>query len=299
MSEKQFEYFLAEKLIDWGINNFYKGYRYQFQSPDKDNSQKLFEALCSLSQNTIKIKDIDIPFVIVGEFKLLLVLHSEEQGEGFGENFISHIRDVVASQQNDVKDTCLLIIHNSMLDTLINSAENVAQPGWIWHPLKIKEALESQIDPLNENKLVTQCLLDHRFEQIVDDGATMFGFEELYKALIDDGEISFHEIGLLNDPLLKGWDSAKQIANRLEQNKALYEKLDYITHNFPTSLVEKLGEEDFSPEFVRKHFKEDDPEAWKYTLELSECEQEQKKDTLIQPACAQSIIKFFGRQARM
>ena len=278
MSEKQFEYFLAEKLIDWGINNFYKGYRYQFQSPDKDNSQKLFEALCSLSQNTIKIKDIDIPFVIVGEFKLLLVLHSEEQGEGFGENFISHIRDVVASQQNDVKDTCLLIIHNSMLDTLINSAENVAQPGWIWHPLKIKEALESQIDPLNENKLVTQCLLDHRFEQIVDDGATMFGFEELYKALIDDGEISFHEIGLLNDPLLKGWDSAKQIANRLEQNKALYEKLDYITHNFPTSLVEKLGEEDFSPEFVRKHFKEDDPEAWKYTLELSECEQEQKKN---------------------
>ena len=33
--------------------------------------------------------------------------------------------------------------------------------------------------------------------------------------------------------------------------------------------------------------------------EVNECEQEQKKDTLIQPACAQSIIKFFGRQARM
>ncbi|WP_218312576.1 DNA phosphorothioation-dependent restriction protein DptH [Alteromonas antoniana] len=278
MSEKQFEDFLAEKLVSWAAEHFYNGYRYQFQSPDKDNSEKLFKSLCAISNGSLNIKDVDIPYVQAGDFKVLLVLHSEEIGKGFGENFISHIRDVVASQQKEVKDSCLLIIHNSMLDTLINSAENVAQPGWVWHPSKIKEALESELDPTNENKLVSQCLLDHRFEQIEDDGATMFGFEELYRALVDDGEISFHEIGLLNDPALKDWDAPKQIAARLEKNKELFEKLDYITHNFPTSLVDKLGEEDFSPKFVNEHFSEEDPEAWKYSLEFSACEQEQQKN---------------------
>ncbi|MDP2535498.1 DNA phosphorothioation-dependent restriction protein DptH [Alteromonas stellipolaris] len=278
MSEKQFEDFLAEKLIGWGAEHFYKGYRYQFQSPDKENSKKLFQALYAKKAGYVSVKNVEIPFVHVGAFKLLVVLHSEEKGEGYSENFISHIRDVVASQQKEVKDSCLLIIHNSMLDTLINSAENIAQPSWVWHPLKIKKALEGEIDPLNDNKLVTQCLLSHRFEQIVDDGATMFGFEELFNALVDDGEISFHEIALLNDPLLKGWDSPNQIASRLEQNKQMYEKLDYITHHFPTSLEEKLGEEDFSPSFVKKYFDEQDPEAWKLNLELEACLQEQKKN---------------------
>lgn len=278
MSEKQFEDFLAEKLVNWGAEHFYEGYRYQFQSPDKSNSKKLFDALCARKAGFITIKQVEMPFIQVGGYKLLVVLHSEDKGEGCSENFISHIRDVVASQQSEAKGSCLLIIHNSMLDTLINSAENIAQPGWVWHPLKIKEALEGEIDPLNDNKLVTQCLLSHRFEQIVDDGATMFGFEELFNALVDDGEISFHEIALLNDPLLKGWDSPNQIANRLEQNKQMYEKLDYITHHFPTSLEEKLGEEDFSPSFVKKYFDEQDPEAWKYNLELEACLQEQKKN---------------------
>ena len=221
MSEKQFENFLAEKLIDWGAEYFYKGYRYQFQSPDKSNSKKLYDALCLKKASQVKIRNIEIPFVQVGDFRLLIVLHSENEGEGFNEFFISHIRDVVSAQQQELKNSCLMIIHNSMLDTIINSAENIAQPNWVWHPRKIKEALEGEIDPLSDNKPLSQCLLSHRFEQIEDDGATMFGFEELYKALVDDGEISFHEIGLLNDPLLKGGDSPNQISYRLEQNLSL------------------------------------------------------------------------------
>ena len=139
MSEKQFENFLAETLIKWGQDRIQEGYRYQFQSPDSDNSLKLYNALNSQCNSFVAIKDVDIPVLSAGSKKLLLVLHNEDNTNGFSENFISYIRDIVAAQQGEIKSCALLVIHNSLLDTLINSAENIAQPGWVWHPNEIME----------------------------------------------------------------------------------------------------------------------------------------------------------------
>ena len=279
MSEKQFENFLAETLIKWGQDSIQEGYRYQFQSPDSDNSLKLYNALNRQCNSFVTIKDVNIPVLSTGSKKLLLVLHNEDNSNGFSENFISYIRDIVAAQQGEIKSCALLVIHNSLLDTLINSAENIAQPGWVWHPNEIMEALKTLINPLDPCEKVSKCLLKHRFEQIIEDGATMFGFEELYKAMEDDGDLRFDEIGLLNDPVLQNWDGPEgQINARLEKNKQLYETLENIVHNFPTNLEEKLGEQDFSPAFVKKHFTDTEPDAWKKTLEFSACEQEKQKN---------------------
>jgi DNA phosphorothioation-dependent restriction protein DptH len=284
MSEKQFEDFLAEKLSEWGKENLISGYRYQFQSPDARNSAKLFKALSSQSTSSVLIKNIEIPLVVIEDINLLIVMHSETENSGFGENFISHIRDVVAAQQGEIKNSSLLVIHKSQLDTLINSAENIAQNGFVWHPSEIMQALFSLIEPSDPAAKVSKCLLNHRFDQIVEDGATMFGFEELYKAMRDDGDLRFDEIGLLNDPVLNEWDLEGQINARLEKNKQLYEKIDYIVHNFPTSLEEKLGEQNFGPAFVKKHFSDETLDSWKKTLEFRACEQEQQnnKDNMLE-----------------
>lgn len=279
MSEKQFENFLAETLITWGQDNLQEGYRYQFQSPDSDNRQKLYNALNELSTAFVTVKGVNIPVITTGAKSILVVLQNEGSSKGFSENFISYIRDVVAAQQGEIKTCALLVIHNSLLDTLTKSAGNIAQSGWVWHPNEIMEALKKLIAPFDPSEKVTKCLLKHRFEQIIEDGATMFGFEELFNAMVDDGDLRFDEIGLINDPVLKNWDGPEgQINARLEKNKQLYEKLDYIAHNFPTNLEEKLGELDFSPAFVKKHFTDGEPDSWKKSLEFSECEQEKQKN---------------------
>tara|TARA_R110000772_G_scaffold265247_3_gene386545 strand:+ start:11624 stop:16717 length:5094 start_codon:yes stop_codon:yes gene_type:complete len=278
MSEKQFETFLTEQFTSWASTKLNPGYRYQFQSPDSNNSNRLYGAFVSLSSESIEIKNVSLPVVNCEGTKLLVVLHSEGNG-GFSENFISHIRDEVAGQQLELKNSSLLVIHNSMLDTLINSAENVAQIGWVWHPAEIKKAMFSLIDEHDSKRKVSECLLEHRFNQIDDDGATMFGFEDLFKAIVDDGDLRFDEIGLLNDPALEKWDGpVGQINHRLEENKKLYERIEHITHHFPNSLDEKLTELDFGESFIKKHFKGEDSDAWKTELELSACEQEQKKN---------------------
>lgn len=278
MSLKQFNDFLAEQFLNWGQQALKAGFRYQFQSPDNDNSLKLFNSIVSKSDGSINVKGTELPIVQCGEARLLPVLHSEDSSKfsGFTENFISHLRDEVAGQFGELEGCALLVIHNSMLDTLINSAEDVAQPASIWHPEQIKHAMHDLIDEFNGTRKVSECLLEHRFNQIVDDGATMFGFEDLYNALLD-GDLQFSELGLLNDPAILTWDGKpEQINKRLEENKRLYEELERITHHFPNELEEKLAEKDFGAKFVAKNFGGDDNERWKTELEFSACKQEQE-----------------------
>jgi DNA phosphorothioation-dependent restriction protein DptH len=277
MSTKQFETFLTEHFLKESADRIQAGYRYQFQSPDSENSKKLHQAFIALSQSTVNIKGIEINVLTCGQVSLIPVLHNEN-GEGFSENFISHLRDEVAGQQGQLKGTALLVIHNSMLDTLINSAEDVAQPGCVWHAEVIKESMKSLINYHDDSHQVSECLLEHRFKQIVDDGATMFGFVELYKALLD-GDLQFGELGLLEDPAILNWSGKQeQINERLDKNKKLYEKLDFITHHFPNELDEKLAEINFSEKFISKNFGGDKPDRWRTELELGDCFQEQAKN---------------------
>ncbi|ABV87635.1 conserved hypothetical protein [Shewanella pealeana ATCC 700345] len=278
MSLKQFNDFLAEQFLNWGQHSIKPGYRYQFQSPDNENSMKLFDSIVSKADGTIDVKGTKLSIVTCGHSRLLPVLHSEDSNTapGFTENFISHLRDEVAGQFGEFEDCALLVIHNSMLDTLINSAENVAQPASIWHPEQIKQAMYKLIDDVNGTRKVSECLLEHRFNQIVDDGATMFGFEKLYNALLD-GDLKFSELGLLNDPAILTWDGKpEQINKRLDENKRLYEDIERITHHFPNELEEKLAEKDFGSKFVERNFGGEGLESWKTELEFSACKQEQE-----------------------
>ncbi|WP_350636553.1 hypothetical protein, partial [Pseudoalteromonas sp. GW168-MNA-CIBAN-0100] len=88
-------------------------------------------------------------------------------------------------------------------------------------PSTIKKSLSELISSISGTDKVSQCLLDHRFKLIIEDGATMFGFTELYDAL-DDGIIQFSELGLFNDNTIVNWDDTDQIDNRLSQNHQLY-----------------------------------------------------------------------------
>ena len=277
MYEKQFEDFLTHKFIEWAKTELNTGYRYQFQSPDDKNSKRLFNSFINKANGTIVVKGTDLPYIQCGDIKLMPVVHCE-QGNGFSENFISHLRDEVAGQQGLLLNTALLIIHNSMLDTLINSAQNVAELNQIWHPENIKQAMYGLIDPLDSSHKVSECLLDHRFNQIVEDGATMFGFEQLYKALLD-GDLKFSELRLLDDPAVLTWDGKQeQIQKRLDENKQLFEKLEFITEHFPNELPEKLAQENFGEAFVKKHFEGENSDSWRETLDFGSCVQEQIKN---------------------
>ncbi|WP_249364369.1 DNA phosphorothioation-dependent restriction protein DptH [Pseudoalteromonas ruthenica] len=277
MSEKQFEEFLVTHFNQWAKNEIKVGFRYQFTCPDVKKGHKLYQAFIKESRSHINIKGVDLPTLKYGDVELIPV----HEGENFTENYIAHLRDEVSALEGETKGTALLIIHNSLLDTLKNSTEDVAQPGAIWHPRQIKQLLHGLIDQKGDLAQISECLLDFSFEEILADKATMFGFEKLYYA-IADGDLCFEEIGMLKDEQLTTgtWDDIETIKERLELNSKLSDKLDFVTHHFPNELEDKLAAEDFSEKFVKEHFPKDDVEKYKTTLDLGECLAEQDKNRI-------------------
>ncbi len=262
MSVKPFETFLVEQFLAKAETQIKAGFRYQFKSPDSENSVRLYQAMVECAQRRIEAKNgIELPYIDLPSVKIVPVIHSDDPAkfEGFTENYISHLRDEVASQSGFLKGCALVVIHNSLLDTLINSAEDLAQLNQVWSPAKIKEAMRGLIAQQDKGRDVSNCLLDDQFDAILEDGATMFGFESLYKA-VEDGELRFNELGMFEDPLVAQMSgNPKQIKKRLEDNRTLYEELSFDVEHFGDQLHDRLKL--FGDKFINEHFSESD--AWK------------------------------------
>ncbi|EWS70486.1 cell division protein FtsK [Vibrio vulnificus] len=274
MCAKQFETFLVSQFLLHAKGNIRAGYRYQFNSPDHRNSQRLFDALIVRKDGDIQARNgVMLSYLSLEDCKVVPVLHSEEEGDtGFTENYISHLRDEIASQEGPLKGCALVVIHNSRLDTLINSAEDLGQPGQVWSPEKIKVALSGLIEQTDKSRDVSLCLLDDQFDAILEDGATMFGFESLYKA-VEDSELCFRELGMFDDPFVAELSgNKKQIKQRLQENRSLYQELSFEVENFGQQLEEKL--KGFSSKFIKEHFSDD---GWK-DVEFETYREEIKKN---------------------
>ncbi len=194
MFEKQFEEFLADRFLSWAETDIQPGFRYQFKSPNADYCQRLFNALKKKCNNSIVVRDTNIPFIEKNGSRLIVVLHGESSSYiGFTENFISMLRDEVSTQSGNMTGVSMLVIHNSLLDTLVNSAQDLSQPGYVWNPREIKTSLKELINKHDSGKEVSEGLLDYQFNAIEEDDATMFGFEPLYDA-VKDGDIRFQEL---------------------------------------------------------------------------------------------------------
>lgn len=278
MSGKQFEQFLVERFISRMGQNIRPGFRYQFKSPNSENSERLFLAMKERTTGSLITQHgTELSFIETDFCKIIPVLHGESDSNNFGftENYISHLRDKIASKEGDFKGCALVIIHNSLLDTIINSADNLAAKGQVWSPESIRDALKMLIDQSDKNHDISECLLDNQFDNILEDGATMFGFEKLFKA-VEDGDLLFSELDMFDDPLITEMaKNKKQIKGRLDTNREIYQEISYEVENFGDQLSERLKY--FSQRFIRQHFIDAENDEWK-NLDLETILQEQKNN---------------------
>ncbi|MDO6562647.1 DNA phosphorothioation-dependent restriction protein DptH [Amphritea sp. 1_MG-2023] len=279
MSVRQFEEFLVGHFLEWANTGLAAGFRYQFQSPNVDSSLKLHKAFVKEGDlgGFLDVRGVKLPFIRCGNINLIPVIHGEGNAVGYTENFISYLRDKVSDQQGVFSNSALFIMHNSLLDTLINSADDLTVKGCVFDLINIKTSLEALIDETDaeKGKDVSRILLDYQFDLIVEDKGSMFGFESLYMA-ISDGNIRFHEINLLNDPaILQMQGEPEQIRKRLDKNRELREEIADVLEHYPDQLEDNLP--DFSKAFIDKYFRTDDPDAWQ-KVSFDEYRKEQDKN---------------------
>ena len=261
MSETQFDAFLATQLIEWLNDRMVAGQRYQFRSSDSDNISRMISHFRGAASGFLDLHGTIIPHVQANGIRLLCVAHSDIQDVslGFNENYISMLRDRVAEQKDVFEGTSLLIIHNSLLDTLINSAIDLAGNGAPWSTASAQKALQKLADEKKKSRKVYDCLLQWQAAVIADEGSSVFSFRQLYTSIAHDDEIDLRPLGLFNDIGLADMDRPQHIRRRLEDNRTLHETFDRVTHHYPDEIAERLG---ISESFESKHFEETSAVKW-------------------------------------
>ncbi|MGP5016633.1 DNA phosphorothioation-dependent restriction protein DptH [Vreelandella alkaliphila] len=282
MSEKHFEAFLVSNLRGWFHSRIEAGARYQFKSPDPENTIRLVSELLERCDGQLRYGEHELSYLELHDVRLLVTGHLEQpdiQNGCYTENYISNLRDTVAAQVPPFASCALLIVHNSLLDTLINSAFDLAQGDAVWSPRQTKNALDLMISGGLQNQVASRCLLEHQARLITEEGSSVFGFRHLHDALLN-GDLRFQELGLFNDPQVLSNSSEKQVARRLESNRQLREEIEFAVEHFPNDLEDKLTK--FGSKFIQEHFREGAEVPWTELnyQEFRDEEELQKKLTL-------------------
>ncbi|WP_333855377.1 DNA phosphorothioation-dependent restriction protein DptH [Leclercia sp.] len=290
MSVRPFEHFLVEHFIEWVTEHIQAGSRYQFKSPSAANGSALYQALIDFTvEEPLVINDgLALPFILCNGIKVLPVLHSDEGG--FTENYISRLRDLVAGRSGEFEKTALLIIHNSMLDTLINSAFDLGAKNSVWHPDSLSQRLADLIDINSGHKELSACLLDEQLAMIVAEGATVFGFAPLFSALAEDGELDFDELQLFDDPAILSWSCNKaQISKRLQSNRKLRREIEDSVEHYDVDQLESVLKE-FSSKFIRQNFKDDSWRKLDFEVYLKEIESNKAQKLILEDIVVDSGV---------
>lgn len=261
MSETQFDSFLANQLLQWLTTRFSAGQRYQFRSSDSGNTNRIIAHFRSAANGAVNVHGTKLPFTDVAGLRLVCVAHSDsaDSREGFNENYISMLRDRVAEQSDVFENSGLLIVHNSLLDTLVNSAIDLAADDGPWSTNAIRKALIKLSEASGKSKKVYECLLEWQDTVIADEGGSVFGFRQIFDSIVRGGMLDLEPLGLFNDSGLADMDKPVQIKKRLEENRRLREDFERVTHHFPDEIAERLG---ISEAFEKKHFGESSEVKW-------------------------------------
>ena len=263
MSGKHFEAFLVTNLRDWLHERIEAGARYQFKSPDPENTKGLVSELLESRDGVLEVQGQELSYLSINGCRLLVSGHLEQPDVDSGcytENYISSLRDAVAAQEAPFENCALLIIHNSLLDTLINSAFDLGQGKAVWSPRQTKEKLDALISDDMNSQVASRCLLEHQVRVINEEGSSVFGFRHLHDAVID-GDLRFQELGLFNDPQVLSNSNEKQVSRRLEANRQLREEIEFAVEHFPNDLEDRLTK--FGSKFIQKHFGDNPEVSWK------------------------------------
>ncbi|WP_240618231.1 DNA phosphorothioation-dependent restriction protein DptH [Halomonas heilongjiangensis] len=278
MSRRHFEAFLVKNLKDWLKERIANGARYQFKSPDPENTVALISELLAGRDGVLAMGDQKLSYIAIDGCRLLVAGHLEQhdvQKGCYTENYISNLRDAVAAQEPPFENCALLIIHNSLLDTLINSALDLAQGDAVWSPNSIKQQLEGLISEGLYNQVASRCLLEHQVRVIMEEDSSVFGFSHLHDSMID-GDLCFEKLGLFNDPMVLSNTNEKQVERRLEANRQLRSEIEFAVEHYPNDLEDRLTK--LGTKFIQKHFGDNPEVPWtKLTYGDFKAEEERQK----------------------
>jgi len=261
---EQFSNFLVKNIVNWLTLRIIQGHRYRFHSDYEENIKHLVNALDAIKTSTVSYEGVDLPFIQIGEIKLVYV--NDVLGS-MNENFISNLRDAISAPVSVFEKCALLVLHKSRLDTVLNSAIDLSSLDAPLHSTHVKEDLENLLQSTSISKHL-KALMKIQTAIVEAERQSAFGYETLYHSIIKE-TIYFNELSLLRDPDLLTEQDESKIEKRLLKNQELHDEIEDIMINFPSEIEDRLSNR-YSEEFINKNLTLDDWNSVSYNQLINE-----------------------------
>lgn len=196
---------------------------------------------------------------------------------GIAVDFLTGLRNRVGDRKlAEFKDSAILFIHHTSLDSIIGGCKSLADAGMPLGSTYLKTNIRERIITEDNFSNASKVLLNYRLEQVGegnDDSYSLFDYsvflEILGKKTLEQSD--YKALGLFTDKGLKNQDT-EEMRKRLLQNDIWFEEI-HQAHQYGIS--EKVLEKHFSPKGVEAL---SDPEWFKHDFtELEKWSDEKDK----------------------
>lgn len=244
---EQFYRFLSELIIKFfKQNNIKAGAKYDIRLPNESEVIGLYEQLAQLKEAEIfryqmpNQTPYETKCLKVGNIKLIIATTAAQVTDAF----LTNLRNKVGTDEVLFKDTAILFIHDSRLDSILNGSESMQKVGMPLHTTCIEQVIQEKLNTGNyskEVKRIVQFVLENKRGVQIDVRNAIIEYREIL-AVLESGQVraqDYNEFSLFYDSTLQTLND-KEAKQQLQENAKCYKLIfDYHHFNMKESILEK------------------------------------------------------------
>ncbi len=275
----QFYNYLAKKVINYFNNIEVKnGDKFEIQFEKEDEVKDLYEELkevADVQEFRYKAAQNASEYVTYSIYVNGIKVIISATINNIKPDYLTRLRNEVGGTNSDIfKNTAILFIHNTTLDSIIGGAVSFDKEGMPFHNNSITEDIKEKIENSSlsiGNKYLIEFDLKKRSEQISEDSNSVLQYSDLL-TVINKGNINkdeFKNFGLFYDSKLDEINNKNEAFKRLEDNAENYAKVDNI-HKYGgdvETLLEKFLDENGVEKLKRAEWEEIEYKEIKQSIE--------------------------------
>ncbi|BES64344.1 hypothetical protein SANA_07830 [Gottschalkiaceae bacterium SANA] len=167
----------------------------------------------------------------INNIRLLVAQKSEDVRE----DFLTFLRNQIGTKEEPFRNTALLILHDTNLDSIIGGSKRLESEGMPLHLRSIERNLNESIETskLNEyDKRIIKLYLERTRDDVYESSSSIFDYKSIYSVLemgfIEENK--FKEFGMFRDSSLGFFSNNKDKAldARINDNMSIYNTIDQI-----------------------------------------------------------------------
>lgn len=197
------------------------------------------------------------------------------------DDFLIRLRNLVGDDSSvELKNSAILFIHNTTLDSLVKGTESLQKEGMPFHTKNLVKNIKENLKSSNmkeEDRYILDFTLNKMNNSVVEDNSSIFQYANILNVL-NKGQLDekdYSEFGLFYDANLLEDKTPKMIKERLHENAEMFSKVDSI-HKYGNPEIEL--EKDFDTKGIELLTKDNWKDAEYKDIKLS---QERKREDKI------------------